>query len=175
MYTPPRVMPMAAPSPLGLVAALDFLDIVWRLVESGDHLFRLHSAQRTAQLAFPAETENEFTSRLTGLVEILRSVRVPASGKTERDQPLGPLETHLVSKLPDSETRVRGAIRVLHAVIDVRDAGQHSAAGSKGASALVTLGIGYPPASWSGAWSTVSARTIEALDTIREELSTLAE
>jgi hypothetical protein len=175
MYTPPRVAPMAAPSPLDLVAALDYLDVVWRLVNGGNHLFRLHSAQRAAQLAFPAETENEFTSRLTGLGEILRSARVPGSGKKERDKPLGALETHLVSKLPDSEARLLGAIDLLHAVIDVRDAGQHSAAGSKGASALVTLGIGYPPTSWSGAWSVVSARTIEALDAIREELATLAE
>jgi hypothetical protein len=144
MYMPPRPVPMAAPSPLGLVAALDYLDVVWRLVVGGDHLFQLHSAQRAAQLAFPAETENEFASRLTGLGEILRSVRVPGGGRKERDKPLSPLAKYLIAKLPDSQARLGGAIDALHAVIDIRDADQHRAAGSKGASALVTLGNRLP-------------------------------
>ncbi len=176
VYQPPSARPMAAPSPLDLVAAIDYLDAVWRLAVHGGHLFELHSAQRTAQLAFAAENENEFQSRLTALGEILRSFQLPAQTRLrkERDKPLNALAEYLVSKLPDSETRLRHAIDTLHAVIAIRDAGQHSAAGSKGASALVALGIGFPPASWPEAWATVSGRTIEALDAIREELATLA-
>ena len=61
-------------------------------------------------------------------------------------------------------------------VIDVRDGSQHSAARSKSATALIQLGVGYPPAAgWPAAWSVVSARTIEALDAIREELVTKIE
>lgn len=40
---------VAAPSPLGLVSAIDYLDTVWRLVPGHtDHLFRLHGAQQVA-------------------------------------------------------------------------------------------------------------------------------
>ena len=101
---------------------------------------------------------------------------MPPSTKTtrERDKPLGPLADHLVSLLPGSDARLRLAIDTLHAVIDARDAGQHSAARSKGARALIAFGIGYPPVSWPAAWEIVSGRTIEALGAIREELATLA-
>jgi hypothetical protein len=176
VYRAPAATPMGAPSPLGLVASLDYLDTVWRVAAraGGKHLFELHSAQRAAQLAFPAQTENEFESRLTGLGEILRSVRVPASGTTvkRRDKPMDALEDYLVLLVPASEQRVRAAITTLRAVIDARDGGQHSAAMSKGASALIELGVGYPPTvGWPAVWSVVSAKTIEALDAIREELS----
>lgn len=178
VYRAPPELPSAAPSPLGLVASLDYLDTVWRLAAGagGKHLFEIHSVQRAAQLAFQAQTENEFESRLTGLGEILRSVRVPPAPTTKqaRDKPLNALADHLVSLLPSSEGRLRLAIDTLQAVIDVRDAGQHSAVRSKGARALIAFGVGYPPASWPAAWDVVAARTIEALDAIREELSALA-
>lgn len=70
---------------------------------------------------------------------------------------------------------VERAIATLHDVIAVRDSGQHSAAGSRGAAALADLGIGFPPPSWAFAWTVVSARTIEALEALREELATLTE
>jgi hypothetical protein len=182
MLTMPTIVaPPAAPSPLGLVAAIDYMDTVWRLAQPGvGHLFQLHSAQRTAQLAFEANTAAEFESRLSSLGDILRSFRLPPmeqssgkKGKKERDKPLGPLEDHLLELLPESHVRIEGAIAVLHNVIAVRDAGQHGPAGGKGANALAALGVGYPPASWPEAWSTISARTIDALDSLREELATL--
>lgn len=169
---------MAVPSPLGLVAAVDYLDTVWRLVpDHKDHLFRLHGAQRTALLAFPAETADEFDSRLSGLGELLRSVQLPdrmSASRKERDKPLAGLETYLKSLLPESRSRIEGAIETLHNVLHVRDASQHTAAGRKGAAALGALGVGYPPPSWSYGWIVVQARTIEALDALREELATLA-
>jgi hypothetical protein len=169
----------AAPSPLGLVAAIDYLDTVWRSVpQHPDHLFTVHSAQRTAQLAFPANTAAEFDSRLSGLGELLRSVSLPptapATGKRRRDAPLAPLTSYLTSLLPDSQGRIERAAETLSSVLDVRDAGQHTAAGRKGAAALAKLGVGYPPPSWPDAWSTIMARTIGALDALREELATLS-
>jgi hypothetical protein len=175
---PVTPVPMAAPSPLGLVAAIDYLDTVWRLAPGhSGHLFELHSAQRTAQLAFPAATADEFDSRLSGLGEVLRSARLPpgtAPGRRERNRPLAQLEAYLVGLLPESQSRVERAVGVLRDVINVRDAGQHTSAGSRGALALAALGVGYPPASWPDAWNTISVRTIEALAALREELATLA-
>jgi hypothetical protein len=168
---------VAAPSPLGLVSAIDYLDTVWRLVPGHtDHLFRLHGAQQVALLAFPANTADEFDSRLSGLGDLLRSIQLPAQAsptRRERGRPLAPLEAHLKSLLPASRTRIERAIETLQHVIDVRDAGQHSAAGKKGAAAMAELGIGYPPPSWSFAWTVVTTRTIEALEAIREELATV--
>jgi hypothetical protein len=176
---PPTPPAPAAPSPLGLVAAIDYLDTVWRLVPGHtERLFDLHSAQRAAQLAFPATTADEFASRLSGLAEILRSVQVPQRPRStrnsrSRDKPFSRLERHLLALLPGSQRRIRRAVEVLHRVIDIRDAGQHSVAGRRGAAALVELGVGYPPTDWASSWSVVAARTIEALDAIREELATI--
>lgn len=168
----------ATPSPLGLVAAIDYLDTVWRLTAgNGEHLFRLHGAQRAALLAFPAQTADEFDSRLSGLGELLRSVRLPDGAPTprrKRDEPLCRFEAYIKSLLPGSQTRIERSIETLHDVLRVRDAGQHTAAGEKGAAALVALGIGYPPPTWTYGWTVIMARTIEALDALREELTTLA-
>jgi hypothetical protein len=177
VYRAPPTAPLAAPSPLDLVGALDYLDTVWRLATNGPHLFELHSAQQVARLAFPAQTEDEFASRLSGLGEVLRSATrssaLPSTARSSRGPALEPLAVHLVLLLPAGEGRLRRAVDTLQAVIDVRDASQHSAASSKGAAALVALGEVYPPASWGDAWAHVSARTIESLDAIREELATL--
>ncbi len=106
---------------------------------------------------------------------------VPAAGEGQgaksnkgRDKPLTPLERHLVALLPESSGRIEAAIGTLGNVIDVRDGGQHSGARGKGAVALAALGVGYPPRSWPDAWNTISAKAIEALDAIREELATLS-
>jgi hypothetical protein len=174
-WQPTKPVESATLSPLGLVAAIDYLDAVWRLVTpKANHLFALPSAQRAAQLAFPAQTQNDFDSRLGGLAEILRSVQVPeSSGKKHRDKPLQPLAKNIADRSPASAQRVRAAVAALHLVIDVRDSGQHTRATSKGVTAMADLGVGYPPSSWQKAWEIISVRTIEALDTIREELSTL--
>jgi hypothetical protein len=172
----------ATPSPLGLVAAVDYLDTVWRLAhDNAPHLFNFHSAQATAQLAFDANTPAEFESRMSALGDMLRTYKLPTAGETQsakskkgRDKPLTPLERHLVALLPESSDRIKTAIETLGHLIDVRDGGQHSGARGKGAVALAALGVGYPPRSWPDAWNAISAKAIEALDAIREELATLA-
>lgn len=170
---------LTAPSPFGLVAAIDYLDTVWRLVPAhSDHLFRLRGAQQVASLAFSANTGEEFDSRLSGLGDLLQSIQLPSGARNprrDRDKPLGPFNAYLETLLPESQARIERAIATLHNVIAVRDSGQHSAAGSRGAAALADLGIGFPPPSWAFAWTVVSARTIEALEALREELATLTE
>jgi hypothetical protein len=171
----PAAVP-AAPSPLGLVANLDYLNTVWRLRHKGAPLFVVASAERAAKLAFPAQTPEEFDSRVSGLSEILRRLDIPrvngtSKPKKARDRPLGVFENHVLTLVdPSSEGRVRQAIATLESVIFIRDAGQHSPAGERAVAALTDLGIGYPPGNWSQAWETVSAQTVEALSALREEL-----
>jgi hypothetical protein len=172
---PPWRPTPAGPSPLGLVAAIDYIDTVWQLVHKGEHLFRLDGAERVAKLALPAQTSEEFDSRLSGLSELLRSMRaaVPTSPsrKGGRDRPLAVLETYLVQLLdPSSESRIRSNVATLERVVAVRDAGQHGPAGRRAALGLGDLGIGFPVADWSAAWTAIQTATIEALGALREEL-----
>jgi hypothetical protein len=66
--------------------------------------------------------------------------------------------------------RVLRAKDTLKAVNYIRVGAQHGSAVAKAASAFNELGIDYPPLGWGSAWETVQARTIEALDAIREEI-----
>jgi len=180
VYRPPPPPRLAAPSPFQLVAALDYLDTTWRLAESvknngrKGHLFTFPSAQRAAQLAAPAQTEGEVESRLGGLAEILRTAARAVPPPKGRDSPLEGVRKDLVRELPQSEVRINTAVATLHAVIDIRDGTQHSLAATKAARALNALGIGYPPPTWYEAWLAVQAKTIDALDVLREELAALA-
>jgi hypothetical protein len=171
-FTPRQ--PPAVASPLSLVAAVDYLDTTWRLYEGGRHLFALDGAERLAKLAFPVETQDDFASRLSGLGSVLRSVRSPApQGRPQhgRNRPLAPLELRLIALRPAASDRIRRAIATLHAVLDIRDASQHPAASGRAAAGFRKLGLPYPPIAWSSAWNGVSARTVEALDALREELA----
>jgi hypothetical protein len=179
MAQPALVTRPAVASPLGLVAALDYLDATWRLVPDHDaRLFTLHSAQRTAQLAFAAATAAEFDSRLSGLAEILRSVKHPegqSGSKKQRNQPLAPFERYLLDLLPDeAHGRITQAVVVLSDVLTIRDTAQHSAAGARGAAAFNRLGLDYPASAWAEAWDRIVEVTIQSLDTIREELAALS-
>jgi hypothetical protein len=177
-YAPRR--PLVTASPFGLVATIDYLDTVWRVIPGHtDHLFRIRSAQRTAQLTHIVASADEFDSRLTGLAELIRSVQVPKAAQKRRDRGVDPrlaaLEAHLITLLPASQQRIRHAIGLLQAVLDIRDAGQHSAASIKARTGFQALGVAFPPASWPYAWAVVEVRTVDALTTLLEELATLTD
>jgi hypothetical protein len=170
---PAAQLPPATPSPLDLVAALDYLDVVWQHATGEKHLFRFDSMEQTAKLAFPATTAEEFDSRLSVLGDILRSSRdvVPAPKKKRREKPLDGLKEHLKKLLGASAApRIERNVRTLELVLFVRDVGQHSAAGRGGAVALTELGVGFPVADRAQAWETIKAETIEAVNGLREEL-----
>lgn len=177
-HQPSAPMPApAAPSPLGLVAALDYLDTVWQLAHGrGNHLFRLDGFERAAKLSHPANASDEFSARISALAEILRSTRdagLDTSKKDSRERPLRRLEVHLTKRVGSAgEARIAQSVRTLEDILSVRDAGQHGAAGQRAAKALIDLGIGYPISGWPEAWEMVQSRTIEAVDAIREELAT---
>lgn len=171
----------AAPSPLDLVAALDYLDTAWRVGRTG-HLFSYPSAERAAKLAYNANTSDEFDSRLSALGEILRSAnrsaRSASAGKLAAstfDDPLAPLENYLVQTVDTSaETRVRHAVTALEHALAIRDAAQHAEAGDRAVRALDAFGIGHPIADPGLAWSIITAHVVEALSAIREELASLS-
>ena len=71
--------PAAAPepvSPLGLVTAFGYLDVVWQL-RFGRKLVHVPSAERAAQLVFEVTTAAEFTDRLSALGEMFKGFAIP--------------------------------------------------------------------------------------------------
>jgi hypothetical protein len=161
------VQPPAPLSPLGLVAALDYLDVVFRL-RFGSHLLTFASVERAARLVFEAGTAEEFDNRLSALGEMLKGFRVP--GKENR-KPLKELSEFLSEHLPaEAATRVDRALAVLQAVTHVRNGGQHVGAVEYAATALPSLGLTFPVVNHAAAWRMIQAHTVAALDTLREEI-----
>jgi hypothetical protein len=78
-FDPGRVVTVEIPaphpvSPLGMVAAFDYLDVVWQL-KFGRKLLRVPSAERAARLALVVSTPEEFDNRLR-----LRAFATPRPG-----------------------------------------------------------------------------------------------
>jgi hypothetical protein len=177
LVTPPAVeVPRALPSPLDLVAGLDFLDAVWRNVPGhSEHFVRYQRGESTAKLTYPANTGDEFWSRLSGLGEVLKALNVPKGGAQHGGHPVERLRQYLLWRLDEnSHARIVEAIDTLSAVIDVRNAGQHPEADARSVQALKRLGLNFPILEWGSAWMAIQAETIGALEAIREELSTLS-
>jgi hypothetical protein len=178
LLTPPvNIAQRAAPSPFDLVAALDYLDAVWRIAHGRDtHLVVYPRAQAVASLTYPANTADEFGSRLSALTDVLKNLRIPKGGNQGGGHPLQRLAAYLVTELePESHSRASGELEVLRAVVRVRHGLQHASADTDGILALKELGLNYPIMDWAGAWDTIRGRTIDALDAIREELARLTD
>jgi hypothetical protein len=177
LHQPPvRTMPQAAPNPFDLVGALDYLNAIWELV-FGKRLFQFHAAEPIAKLGYGAATREEFNAHVSALADVLRQADAGLDpvqqkpGAKRRDRPLIRLERTLVNRLgPASEDQIREQLALLEAILFVREAGQHSAAGRRGAAAMIDLGAGFPPPSWTSAWEVIERRAIDALGVIRDEL-----
>jgi len=166
---PPRPASVSQPvPPLSLLAALDFLDVVWRLRYKA-RLLQLPSATAAASLVEEAQTAEEFDARLSALGQVLKGLSV--ARRKGLNHPVKFLEAQLLTDLsPNSHERVRRAIAVLEAAVLVRNAQQHAGAASESVSALGTLGLTYPITEWLPAWVTIRNRVTTALWAIREEL-----
>lgn len=163
------------PSPLALVAALDFLDTTWRLRVKDKPLFDFPSAERAAKLSHRAATADEFDSKLTALGEILRSARdAPKSIASRKlaaasfDHPLAPLRDYLLERFPEEAGRVGTALDDLEAAIAIRDAAQHTEATARAMGGLATLGLDHPVGDYGRAWDVISVRVAAAADQLRE-------
>jgi hypothetical protein len=170
LLTPPEVEPTPViPSPLDLVATLDYFNAVWQLhFDRKRPLIRLFGAERTARLVYEANTAEEFSSQVSCLTDIFKNMQIAAEGKV----PLVRLGSFLRATLPeDSFGRVDNAVATLGHVANVRNAlFQHSGTEYRGMQALAQLGVEYPITDWQSAWATVQRRTIDAFNALREEI-----
>jgi len=165
----------AHPSSLSLPEAIDFLDAVWQL-RFGHRLFRLPGAVKTAKLALPCATSDEYEARLSALADILARMQPlgsepSGSEQTGKGKSLKQVEEFLRTKLPESaRQRVRQAGETLRAINALRRGRQHHGADRHEPHAYRTLGLIYPPGDWGSAWGHIQMRAVEALNALREEL-----
>ncbi|GAA3250732.1 hypothetical protein GCM10010532_097570 [Dactylosporangium siamense] len=169
---PPEPVPLPqSVSPLGLVAAFDYLDVVWQL-KFGRKLLHVPSAERAARLAIPVATAEEFDNRLSALGEMLKGMdAAPEEGDRFL---LVKLRRYLSRRLAtESQPAMRTAVDILFHVTQIRNSGQHAGAAPEAATALPALGLAFPVADYAVAWRTVQAQVINALDSLRVEVSAL--
>jgi hypothetical protein len=133
--------PVAEPvvvSPLGLGAAFDYLNVVWRL-RFGDGLLASPSVERSARLAFDATSAEEFDNRPSALGELFKGFDPPGD---ESQGSLQRLRAFLGGNLSaEAMARVEPALATLRSATDVRNAGQHIDAAADAATALPLLGL----------------------------------
>jgi hypothetical protein len=154
--------------PLSLLAALDFLDVVW-LLRYKTRLLRLPSAVAAASLSEEAHTADEFDARLSALGQVLKGLSVPRTKGA--NHPVQFFAAKLLADLPpESHERVQRSIAVLEAAVLVRNAQQHAHAAPDSVNALGALGLTYPVTEWASAWVTIRNGVTTALWAIREEL-----
>jgi len=168
---PPEPAPVPEPiSPLGMVAAFDYLDVVWQL-KFGRKLAHVPSAERAARLTLPVVTPEEFDHRLSALGELFKGLDADPNIDAG---PFDKLRRVLLQQLPvESHPAVRTAIETLFQVTHIRNGGQHFGAAPQAAVALPALGLTFPITDHAMAWWIVQTHVINALDTIRAEVNTL--
>jgi hypothetical protein len=153
-------------SPLGVVTAFDYLDVVWRL-RFGKKLVRLPNAERVASLVFEVSTPAEFVDRLSAVGEMIKGLDVEGTDDGTLNKLEGFLPNHLTA---DAMDRVKQAITALRKVTHLRNAGQHAAVADRAAKALPGLGLTFPITDYQQAWWVVQQHVVAALDVLREEL-----
>jgi hypothetical protein len=176
---PPEPARRATPSPLGVVASLDFVNAVWR-GETGGRLFTFPSAERAAKLSQPVATIEELDSTLTALGEILRTSTAGARAASpdrrlrapSHEEPLAPLSDYVQHRVGEPGAAwVAQSVDVLQRSIAVRDAAQHTEANARGVAALDALGVGHPIVDPAAAWARISLAVVDALTILREQLA----
>ena len=180
IFEPAPALPPILPSPLSLAAALDYLNVVWRLTHDRQRLFRFTLAERTTRLAFDVQTPEEFAAHVSAFSDILREANKQLDtepARRERSRPLARIEADVVGRLlgQDAAARAGEAIRTLESIIALRDADQHGEASGRAVTAHRELRITYPTTDWRSAWEIVSTQAVNALSALREEIEAIAE
>lgn len=156
-------------SPFTLPAAIDYLDVVWKL-KFGEYLVTHVGLERSARLADDIATPEELDSCLSALAELFKGLKV--SGKPGLDgHPLIRLSGFLKDKLSEeSYRRVENAVEIMNAARTLRHAGQHYGSHDTAPGKWAIFGIDYPIFDWPSAWRQIQTIVAGAVDAIRSEI-----
>lgn len=165
-------LPAVSPSPvilppMALPDAMDHLDLAWRLATS-EHLVRVPRAAMAAKLTQPAASAEEFESRCSALSDLLGSLNLPSQGGTLQN-----MKAKLGELLGENAGRAQAAVDTLRWAVALIVGQQHRGADIRAEQAKVALGLASYEGQWDGAWDHLRAVTVQALDTIREEIGSL--
>jgi hypothetical protein len=156
--------------PLALPDAFDHLGLAWRIA-TGERLFHVPRAALPAKLTLPAASAEDFESRCSALCDMVKSFDFPTTGGS-----LNNMKARLSELLGDEEAaRARGAVDTLRMLFDLRAGQQHQGADTRAVRAQTGLGLARFGSDWASAWDHLRASVIQALTTIREEISPLAD
>jgi hypothetical protein len=158
---PPVILP-----PMALPEALDHLDLAWRLA-TGERLVRVPRAAMAAKLTQSAASAEEFESRCSALSDLLGSLNLPGPGTLQN------MKARLSELLGENAGRAQAAVDILRWAVALRVGQQHRGADVGAQRAKVALGLASYDGQWDGAWDRLRAVTVQALDTIREEIGSL--
>lgn len=155
---------------MALPEAFDHLGLAWRIATS-THLFHIPRAAIPAKLTQPAASAEEFESRCSALCDMLKSFNFPAEGGS-----LNNMKTRLNELLGEEAAgRARGAVDILRLIFDLRAGQQHHGADTRAERAKNALGLARLGGNWAAAWDQLRAIVVQALSTIREEISPLTD
>jgi hypothetical protein len=159
--------PSAILPPMALPEALDHLDLAWRLA-TGEHLVRVPRAATAAKLTQPVSSVEEFESRCSALSDLLGSLNLPSQGGTLQN-----MKAKLAELLGENAGRAQAAVDILRWAVALRVGQQHRGADVGAERAKVALGLASYDGQWDGAWDRLRVVTVQALDTVREEIGSL--
>lgn len=167
---PPRVLS----SPVNLATALGYLDVTWQLHMGKRLQQEVTDLSGATSLAFDAGSEDEFRSRCSALMDLIKNWDVPGMPGAGGGHALQRLGAYLAAHLDEDDAGdADSALAVLDAVRRVRNGQQHADRSHVAFAALNELGIGGPPFDWTAAWSTIRERVTAALLDLRDAVARL--
>jgi hypothetical protein len=125
-------------------------------------------------LAFDAGNEDEFRSRCSALMDLVKNWNAPGVPGAGGGHPLQRLADYLAAHLDENDTAdASAAIDVLEAVRRIRTGQQHAHRSHEALAALNEFGVVGPPFDWTAAWSTIRERVTIAVLDLRDAVARL--
>jgi hypothetical protein len=159
----PRVEPLGS---MTLPDSFDHLDLTWRLL-TGEHLVHVPRAAIAGKLTQPVASIEEFESRCSAVADLLNALNLPKPATLQN------MKQKLSELLGDEAGRAQAAVDTLRSIVALRAGQQHQGADTRAEQARVSLGLSAYVGDWEGAWNQLRLVTVQALDTIREEIGSL--
>ncbi|MCU1392060.1 MAG: hypothetical protein JWM34_488 [Ilumatobacteraceae bacterium] len=157
--------------PLAVPEALDHLDLTWRLATGLPSILAVSSAGVVAALTQPAHSREEFESRCSSLVDVIKHFVV------EPYKPKKHILTTLECRLEEHDgiemSAARHGLDLLRAILEVRNGLQHTGVYPLGEVAQLQLGLRIWEGDWEKSWNIVRGAAVDGFNGVRVSLRQL--